>query len=151
MKKPAIIFAILAAISTLLVAGDYFSIFGSKSEEKIDLIPLHFLAVDEVTGAPVSGVHVRCFQADNNNACAERGGDAPGQVSISIPVITIVTRSYLFAQNTSLRETRDPRLRVMFVHPDYANPVETFQVSELPALATRQLTITMPKSVAQKY
>lgn len=151
MKKPAAIFCAITGIIALLVAADYFAIFGVSSAETLDLITMNFITVDEETGTPVMGVHARCFQADNDNACAERSSAQPGQVSISVPVVKIVTKSHLFVQKTTLRATLDPRLKIMFVHPDYANPVETFLVSELQEQSARPLTITMPKSLAQKY
>ena len=135
----------------LLVTADYFAFFGATSTEQLDLITMRFFTIDEETGARVEGVHARCFQSNNNNACAERSSGDPGTVSISIPVMTTVIKSYFFVQNASLHDTADSKLRIMFIHPDYANPVETFLVSELPEQSSRTLTVSMPKSQAQKY
>jgi len=135
----------------LLAAADYFALFGATNTEQLDLITMNFITVDEETGALVAGVHARCFQSNNRNACTERGGGDPGTVSISIPVMKTVTKSYLFVQNVTLRDTEDPKLRIMFVHPDYANPVESFLVSELSGQSARPLTVAMPKSQAKKY
>lgn len=151
MKNKAAIAGTVLGAAVLLVAADYFALFGATSTEQLYLITMNFITVDEETGGPVEGVHARCFQSNNNNACTERGGGDPGTVSISVPVMKTVTKSYLFVQNVSLRDTQDPKLRIMFVHPDYANPVETFLVSELPGYSARPLTVAMPKSLAQKY
>ena len=151
MKKNAVNASAVLGVAILLVVADYFALFGATRTERLDLITMNFITVDEETGAPVEGVHARCFQSNNNNACTERGGGDPGTVSISIPVMKTVTKSYLFVQDVSLRDTQDPKLRIMFVHPDYANPVETFLVSALPGHAARPLTVAMPKSLAQKY
>ena len=150
MKKNAVQAGILG-VAMLLVGADYFALFGSTRTERLDLITMNFITVDEVTGSRVEGVHARCFQSNNNNACAERSDGDPGTVSISIPVLKTVTKSYLFVQNVTLRDTQDPKLKIMFVHPDYATPVETFLVSELSGQSSRPLTVSMPKSLAKKY
>jgi hypothetical protein len=151
MKKTAVVAGAVIGAAILLVVADYFAYFGTTRTEQLDLITMNFITVDEETGAPVTGVHARCFQSNNNNACSERSGGDPGTVSVSIPVMKIVTKSFIFVQNTTLRETADSKLKIMFVHADYANPVETFLVSELPEQSTRPLTVTMPKSLANKY
>ena len=152
MKKPRAIYCAIAGVLALLGVADYFGLLGVSRTEQLDLIEMKFVTVDEQTGSAVTGVHARCFQSNNNNACSERNSGTPGTVTISIPVTKIVTKSFLFVQNITLRETVDPKLHIMFVHPDYANPVETFLVSELPAQSDHPpLTITMPKSLASKY
>ena len=151
MKKNAVNASAVLGVAILLVVADYFALFGATRTERLDLITMNFITVDEETGARVEGVHARCFQSNNKNACSERGDGDPGTVSISIPVLKTVTKSYLFVQNVTLRDTVDPKLSIMFVHPDYANPVETFLVSALPGHAARPLTVAMPKSLAQKY
>ena len=152
MKKSGAIYYALSGVLVLLVAADYFGLLGVSRTEQLDLIEMKFVTVDEQTGAAVTGVHVKCFQANNDNACSERNSGTPGTVTIGIPVTKIVTKSFLFVQSTTLRETIDPKLHIMFVHPDYANPVETFLVSELPGQSGHPpLTITMPESLARKY
>jgi hypothetical protein len=151
MNKPTKVAGAVALVLVLPVIADYFALFGAIRTERLDLITMNFITVDEDTGKRVEGVHARCFQVNNNNACAERHSVDPGTVSLSIPVMTTVTKSYLFVQNISLRDTVDSRIRIMFIHPDYANPVETFLVSELPEQSAHVLTISMPKSLAQKY
>ena len=152
MKKSRAIYCALAGVLAMLVVADYFGLLGVSRTEQLELVEMKFVTVDEQTGAAVTGVHVKCFQSNNDNACSERKNSTPGTVTINIPVTKIVTKSFLFVQKTGLRETIDPKLHIMFVHPDYANPVETFQVSELPAQSARPpLTITMPKSLAGKY
>jgi len=151
MKKISIVACAVLGTAGLLVMADYFALFGTTSTEQLDLITINFITIDEESRTPVTGVHARCFQSNNKNACSERQISGPGAVAVSIPVMTTVTKSYFFVQNISLRDTVDSKLRIMFVHPDYANPVETFMVSELQELAARPLTITMPKSQAEKY
>lgn len=150
-KTTTMVTSVVIGAVALLVTADYFALFGVTRTEQIDLITMNFITVDEETGAPVTGVHARCFQSNNNNACAERSGGDPGTVTVSIPVMKIITKSFLFMQDTTLRETADTKLKIMFVHPDYANPVEIFPISELPEQSARPLTVTMPKSLAKKY
>jgi len=151
MQKKTVHAGVVLGVAILLVVADYFALFGATNSERLDLITMNFITVDEETGAPVTGVHVRCFQSNNKNACSERGGGNPGTVSISIPVMKTVTQSWLFVKNVTLRDTEDPKLMIMFVHADYANPVESFLVSELPGNTARPLTVTMPKSQTNKY
>jgi len=125
--------------------GDYFALFGTSQNEKTDCIELNFRTIDENTGALVTDAHVKCFQMMNRNACTQRDSGRAGIVSINIPVQKIITRSILFEKNSRIRETDDPKVHVMFIHEDYANPVETIYVHELPELTTKIMTVSMPK------
>lgn len=145
-------FALIGAAVTLVilfVIADYFSLFGIKEKEKFDLVELNFVTIDEETGAPVNDVKARCFQKNNNNACTQREGVGINSVSINIPVQKIYTHSILFEKNARIKKTADPKVHIMFIHKDYANPVETVFVDELPALKERKITIKMPKSIAE--
>jgi hypothetical protein len=138
-------------MATLLLVCDYFALFGSKQVSGTDFIEMNFKTVDEETARPVTRVHARCFQKYNNNACAEKKDPASGTVSILVPVTEITTKSFLFVQEQRLQETQDPRLHVMFIHEDYANPVETFTISELPLKSAQLITVKMPRPLAAKY
>lgn len=152
MNKAVILAGGVAGAVALLVAGDYLALYGTVTSEQLALVEMQFSTHDEVTGEPVAGVHVRCFQSNNNNACAASGGGPAGNViTISVPLIRLVTRSYLFTQSSDLRQTADPYLKVMFIHPDYANPIETFPVSELQNYTGSPLPVAMPHSMARKY
>lgn len=152
MNKPVIIAGCVAGAAALLMAGDYLALYGTTTREQLELVEMQFTTHDEVTGAPVPGVHVRCFQSNNNNACTESGGAPAGNmITISVPLTRVVTRSYLFTQSSNLRQTADPYLKVMFIHPDYANPIETFPVSELKKYTGAPVPVGMPHSMARKY
>ena len=140
---------ILLVASLLFVIADYFSLFGVKEIEKFDLVELNFVTIDEENGAPVTEVKARCFQKKNNNACALREGTGINSVSINIPVQKIQTRSILFEKEVRIKKTADPKIHIMFIHKDYANPVETIFIDELSALKERTITIKMPKSIAE--
>ena len=145
MKRAWMIAAPILAAAVLFVAGDYFALFGTQQAEEPGFIEMNFLTVDEQTGAIVENTRARCFQADNRNACAQRDSGRTGIVSIAIPVQKLVTRSLLFEQVTELRRTGDPKLHVMFIHQEYANPVETLYIEDLPALAGKVMTVAMPR------
>jgi len=133
----------------LFVAGDYFRLFGITKTVRLDYIQVNFKTVDEETGAPVVGVHARCFQKKNRDACSEVDSGKAGYLSLKIPVHNIITRSRLFEQNIEMVETADPRLHIMFIHHQYANPVESFMTADLPEMNDKEFRITMPKKLQQ--
>jgi hypothetical protein len=147
MNKAYIIIGALLTVIIVFVTCDYFTLFGTKLVEKLDFIEMNFKTFDEVSGASVLDVKVRCFQRNNNNACAQRDSGRAGIVSINIPVQKIVTQSILFDQDVKVRETSDPKLHIMFIHPDYARPVETIYVEEFQELSERVMRVSMPKSM----
>lgn len=140
---------ILIAVAGLVVA-DYFALFGMQTQVKQDFIELRFRMVDEKTGAPVIDAHVKCFQRNNQNACTQRDSDKLGVISINIPVTKIIERTYLFEKDVTLQETQDPKLQVLFFHQDYASPVETIMIPELPELTGKVMTVPMPESIRNK-
>ena len=145
MKKTGIITGVAVFVAILLVIADYFVLFGTRVVYKFDFIEMIFKPVDEETGAPVVDVHVRCFQKNNRNACTEKNSGKAGILAINIPVTKIVTKSWLFDKEIRYQETADPKLHIMFIHYDYANPVETFEIQKLPALTGKVITVHMPK------
>lgn len=146
-NKVILIIGSLVIFIIFFVIGDYFSLFGIKEVEKYDLEELNFLTIDEETGAPVNDVKARCFQKKNNNACTQREASGINTVSINIPVQKIQTRTLLFEKDVRIKQTADPKVHIMFIHKDYANPVETVFVDELPDIKERKITIKMPKSL----
>ncbi len=149
MRKVYITIGVLTVIAISFVAGDYFRLFGITKTARLDHIQVNFKTVDEETGAPVVDVHARCFQKMNRNACSEVDSGRAGYTSLKIPVHRIITRSHLFEQNVEMVETADPKLHIMFIHYDYANPVETFMTADLPEMEGKEFRITMPKKLQQ--
>jgi len=146
-KKKYITISILISAVILFIVADYYSMFGVKQIEKFDFTEINFNTVDEESGAPVEGVKVRCFQKKNNNACTQRNSGQISIVSINIPVQKIVTQSILFEQDVEIKKTKDPKIHVMFIHQDYASPVETLFVEELLELKDKNIIVKMPKSI----
>lgn len=149
MRNAYIVLIITTLVFLAFVVGDYFAVYGTSDSARIDYLELNFKTVDEETGAPVVEAHARCFQQNNRNACSEANSVKPGIVSIRVPLHKIVTRSYMFEQGVKLLDTADPRLHIMFIHYDYAHPVETYEINELPALAGKTITVTMPKPLSR--
>jgi len=147
MRK-AIIAVVITVIAVAgLVVADYFALFGTHSWVRQDFIELRFRMIDEKTGAPVIDAHVKCFQRNNQNACTQRDSGKPGVISINIPVTKIIESTWLFEKNVELQATQDPKLQVLFFHQDYASPVETIMIPELPELAGKLITVPMPESI----
>ena len=150
-KNPVIIISSIVSLFLLVfVIGDYFTLFGTHIVNRYDFMEMNFKPVDEETGSPVLDVHVRCFQKNNHNACTERESHMAGILLVNVPILKQVTRSILFQKDVKVQTTLDPRLHIMFIHPDYANPVETYLVSEIPLYKNELVVVKMPKSVFNK-
>ena len=150
-KNPVIIISSIVSLFLLVfVIGDYFTLFGTHIVNRYDFMEMNFKPVDEETGSPVLDVHVRCFQKNNHNACTERESHMAGILLVNVPILKQVTRSILFQQDVKLQTTLDPKLHIMFIHPEYANPVETYLVSEIPLYKNELVVVKMPKSVFNK-
>ena len=141
---------ILSLMLLVFVIGDYFVLFGTHVVNRYEFLEMNFKPVDGETGSPVLDVHVRCFQKNNHNACTERDSHKTGILLINIPVTKQVTKSILFQQDTRIQDALDPKLHIMFIHNDYANPVETYQIAELPLFANDLIVVAMPKSIFNK-
>jgi hypothetical protein len=150
IKKIFFITGIIFVLTTVFVAGDYYSLFGEKQIVNHDFIILNFKTIDEETGALVIDVKTRCFQTNNRDACTQRNSHKLGLVSINVPMQKIITKSYLFNHDSKIRETLDPKLHVMFIHPDYASPVETIYVDEFEEISKKEMVVSMPKSIRQQ-
>ena len=145
MRKSYILTGAVLGIVVILVVTDYFALFGTRVISKMDFISMSFKPVDEETGAPVVDVHTRCFQMNNRNACSETDSGKAGIVEIKIPVTKLVTSTWLFEKDSRYQETADPKLHIMFIHYDYANPVETFYLKDIPKLSGKVIKVPMPK------
>ena len=146
-KQIIIVSSIISMILLVFVIGDYFALFGTHVVNRYEFIEMNFKPVDGDTGSPVINVHVRCFQKNNHNACTERDSHKTGILLINIPVIKQVTKTILFQHDIKMQGTLDPKLHIMFIHPDYANPVETYLISEISSFSNELIVVPMPRSV----
>lgn len=140
----------LLLIAAIFVLADYFSVFGTRKVEKLDFVELNFRMIDEKRGTPVINVHVRCFQMHNNNACTQRDAHKIGYVRVAIPVVKIFDKTMLFNKGYTIQKTSDPKVHIMFIHNQYANPVETFLIPDLEKIKDQVFTVAMPQPVFQK-
>lgn len=149
MKKKQLIItvSILSVILLAFVIGDYFALFGTHVVTRHDFLEMNFKPVDGETGGPVLDVHVRCFQKNNHNACTQRESHMAGILLVNVPVLKEIKKSILFQQDVQIQGTLDPKLHIMFIHPDYANPVETYLVSEIPSYKNELVVVRMPRSI----
>ncbi len=145
MRNVYIVLIVTTLGFLLFLMGDYLAWFGTSKSTTLDYIQVNFKMVDEETGAPLMQSHARCFQKKNRNACSEVNSGKAGILSLKIPAHKMITRSHLFKQSEEMVETADPELHIMFIHSDYASPVETVMTKDLPSLDRKLLTITMPK------
>lgn len=149
-KQLVIIGSVLSVLLLVFVIGDYFALFGTHMVTRYDFLEMNFKPVDGEKGSPVLDVHVKCFQKNNHNACTERESHLTGILLVNIPVLKQVKRSILFQQDVQIQGTLDPKLHIMFIHPDYANPVETYLVSEIPSYKNELVVVRMPRSIFNK-
>ena len=145
MKKYHIIISGVFLFLLLFIIADYYELFGTRIENKYEFIEITFKPVDEETGAPVFDVHLRCFQMHNNNACSEINGRKSGYLTAKIPLTKIITRTLFFQKDIHYQETADPNLHIMFIHNEYANPVETFDIKDMPSISDKVIKVLMPK------
>lgn len=145
MKRPYIIMGIIVLFALVILVADYYELFGTRVSNKYDFIDLTFKPVDEETGAPVFNVHLRCFQMHNHNACSEVDNSKTGYLTAKIPVTKIITKTFFFQKDIHYQETADPKLHIMLIHNEYANPVETFDIKDLPVVSGKIIKVPMPK------
>lgn len=146
MKRLYVAGGIIGLLVAIVIA-DYFAVFGTRTKSRFDFYELTFKPVDEETGAPVIGVHIRCFQKNNENACTLKNSGKAGILSVNIPVTKVITHTWLFEKDVTIQKTRDPKVHIMFIHQDYARPVETVLIQSLPELAQEQIRVTMPRHI----
>ena len=132
------------------ILADFFKIFGTTEKTNFEIIELNFRMVNSDSGAPVTDVHVRCFQKGNNNACTEKESPGIGIVTVGVPINMIVTRSLLFNQETRVQKTADPKLHIMFIHNNYNNPVKTIMVSDVPRMSAQLTTVEFARAIKRE-
>lgn len=81
----SIVSSLMLAIGTFVVA-DYFALFGTTIEKKLEFSEIRIRTMDKDTGAIIMHVGVRCFQKNNMNACTRKESHKVGVVSVNIPV-----------------------------------------------------------------
>jgi hypothetical protein len=90
----------LAMLTAMLVAADFYGLFGYSETQKRDFLHITFEFIDAQSHAPLANVHVACTQPHVRSACSETPGPGAGQTTITLSVIRRVQRSVLFHRNT---------------------------------------------------
>ena len=147
MKRNIKIISGVILLAVIFLISDYLALFGTRVENKYDFVEIFLDPVDLATGAPVMDVHVRCFQTNNNNACTQKKYNQPGIIAVNIPVIRVIDRTLFFTKNERIQKTLDPKIHIMLIHDNYANPVETVMIDELDELHGKKIRVAMPGHV----
>jgi len=147
-KKKIKIFATII-MSALTIAGafvtaDYFELFGSKIENKLNFAEIRFRTLDKETRAIVSDVGVRCFQKQNMNACTRKESRQLGVVSVNIPIQRAVKKTLLFKKAEEIYKSIDPKINIMLLHQNYHNPTVTLMMEDIYSNNLGEQTVEMP-------
>ncbi len=133
----------VALICGLFIAADYYSLFGTRTNVKLDFVEARFRTLDADTGKLVLNVGVRCFQKNNMNACTRRDSHRAGIVSVHIPVRRIIKKSVLFEKSEELIKASDPEIHIMLFHQNYHNPTETLLLADIYSNKVNEITVNM--------
>jgi len=133
----------ITLICGLFVVADYFSLFGTKTDVKLDFVEARFRTLDADTGGLVLDVGVRCFKKNNKNACTRRDSHRLGIVSVHIPVRRVIKKSLLFEKSNELIKAKDPKIQIMFLHQNYHNPIETLLLDDVYSGKVNEYTVHM--------
>jgi hypothetical protein len=131
-------------ISGLFVTADYFALFGTKTNLKLDFVEVRFRTLNKDTGALVFDVGVRCFQKNNMNACTRRESHQAGVVAAHIPVRRVIKSTLLFKKSEEIIKVADPKMHVMLVHQNYNNPTKTILLEDIYTKKQTEYTVEMP-------
>ena len=117
--KLLIAFLIVFGFGVVLVAADYFGLFGTKTMTELDFATAQFKTVDADTGAPVFGSRVKCVQKGNDNACTLKDTRATDKLTLLFPRQTNISRTLLFEKNREIMKPKYPEVFVFFINTDY--------------------------------
>jgi hypothetical protein len=148
MKKPVqiaiYIVSVLILISGLFVTADYFFLFGTKVDVKLDFIEVRIRTLNADTGGLIMNVGVRCLQKHNENACTRKESHRVGVVSVNIPIRRVIKKTLLFQKAEELIKTADPKIHIMLINQNYENTTKTFLMEELYTNKNNEYVMEMP-------
>ena len=140
MRKGVLIIVVLGITATMLVAADYFGLFGVRRFWTRDFLSIRFLPVDAQTGKPIAGVHIKCALgggAHDARPCTQRGDAADGVVLAQFVLARQAKRTWLFDRGKMPAADLHGQVTVVFIHPDYQRLFMPLQYSELPGMQRR--------------
>jgi hypothetical protein len=148
MKKPIRIAIVIASflilISSLFVTADYFSLFGTKVDVKLNFIEVRIRTLNADTGGLIMNVGVRCLQKHNENACTRKDSHRVGVVSVNIPIRRVIKKTLLFQKSEEMIKTADPKIHIMLINQNYESTTKTFLMEDLYANKKNEYVMKMP-------
>jgi hypothetical protein len=148
MKKPVqiaiVIVSILIFISGFFVVADYFSLFGTKVEVKLEFIEVRIRTLNADTGGLIMNVGVRCLQKHNENACTRKDSHRVGIVSVNVPIRRVTKKTLLFQKAEEIIKTADPKIHIMLINQNYVNTTKTFLMEDLYTNKKHEYVMEMP-------
>jgi len=141
---------IIYSISSLLLAvglfviADYYTLFGTTIEKKLEFAEIRIRTLDKDSGAIVMNVGVRCFQKNNMNACTRRESHQLGVVAIHVPVQRGIKKTILFEKVNEIYKAVDPEIHIMLMHQNYHNPTKTILMENVYSNKVSEYIIEMP-------
>jgi hypothetical protein len=145
-KTVKIIVSIISFIiiaSGLFVTADYFELFGTTVEKRLDFAEIRFRTLDKDTGGIVMNAGVRCFQKTNMNSCTLKDSHRVGVVSVNVPIQRAVKKTILFKKAEEIFKSIDPEINIMIIHNDYHNPTVKLAMEDLYSSNVIEQTIEM--------
>jgi hypothetical protein len=143
IKRVAYVVSFLIVVSGLFVTADYFSLFGTKLDVRLDFSEIRFRTLDADTGGIIMHVGVRCTQKHIENACTRRESHQVGVISVHIPVQRVIKKTILFDKAEEIVKTLDPKIHVMLIHQNYSNPIKTLLMEDLYSNRVTEYVIEM--------
>ncbi len=137
------IVSFLMFVSGSFVVADYFSLFGTKLDVRLDFSEVRFRTLDADTGGIVMHVGVRCTQKHIENACTRRESHQVGVVSVHIPVQRVIKKTILFKKEEEIVKTLDPKIHIMLIHQNYRNQIQTLLMEDLYSNKVTEYVIKM--------
>jgi hypothetical protein len=143
LRPVVFIVSSLLVICGLFVTADYFAVFGTTVETKLDFAEVRFRTVDKESGNLIMNVGVRCFQKRNKNACTRRDSDQVGVVAVHIPVQRGIKKTVLFTKINEIYKSVDPKIHIMLIHQNYKNQMKTLLMEDVYSNKVSEQTVEM--------
>jgi len=137
------IVSLLMLISGLFIAADYFSLFGTKLDVRLDFSEVRFRTLDADTGGVVMNVGVRCTQKGIENACTRRESHQVGVVSVHIPVQRVIKKTFFFKKEEEIVKTLDPNIHIILIHHNHSILIKTLLMEDLYSNGVTEYVVKM--------
>ena len=143
VKRIIVVVSSLTIFVAGIIVADYFALFGTQTEIKLDFVEARFRTLDAETNAIIMDVGVRCFQKNNNNVCTRKESGSTGIVSVNMPVKRVIKKTLLFIISDEYIKAPDPNLHIMFIHNDYYKSTESVLLEDIYSDSGKEYTTHM--------